>query len=386
MAHRQIPPHFRYSAALGLLAVLLWQGLAWSGSDSGPLTDTEFEHLALGLSESPGYFPTDNLLSNETSFLHVVPLIVSSGSPQSAYVGVGPEQNFTYMAHSRPAVAFIVDIRRDARLQHLYYKRLFEDAPNRWEFLSRLLGRPLPSGFEPDPAASGRELVEFFGRLPRSRSYFERCFEELWTGLSGRFPQLATELDRFMLLRISSTFFEEGFQLTYRMGRGRTVRDFPDLEELITETDLAGSEGHFLSDPELYGFLRQLQRDNLVVPVVGNFAGPTALRAVGQYLRDHDLEVSLFYASNVEFYLFRQGDFSRFMANLKTLPFSERGVLVRSFFNFWYGYPRHPEATGNYYVTSLAQRTRSLLRQHERDPYLDYWDLVTRNYLTQPLP
>ena len=42
------------------------------------------------------------------------------------YVGVGPNQNFTYIAAIRPELAFIVDIRRQNLLEHLLFKVLTE--------------------------------------------------------------------------------------------------------------------------------------------------------------------------------------------------------------------------------------------------------------------
>ena len=59
--------------------------------------------------------------------------------------GVGPDQNFTYIAALRPKVAFIVDIRRQNMLLHLMYKALFELSVDRTDFLAKLFGRPAPA-------------------------------------------------------------------------------------------------------------------------------------------------------------------------------------------------------------------------------------------------
>src|SRR5690606_22900840 len=150
----------------------------------------EFQRLSIELSEPAGFFPSDNLLSNETSFLHVVPKLQQFRTPDQAYVGVGPAQNFTYIAHSRPSLAFILDIRSDNRLHHLYLKELFLAASNRWEYLSLLLGRPLPRDFKPDPRAGALELQDFFDRLQPSAAYFESNFERLWRAALERSPQI----------------------------------------------------------------------------------------------------------------------------------------------------------------------------------------------------
>ena len=80
------------------------------------------------------------------------------------YIGVGPEQNFSYLSLTRPKLAIIVDIRRDNLLQHLYYRYLFEEARDRSHFIALLVGRPYDEGKAPpenlgtpgDPASSRR--------------------------------------------------------------------------------------------------------------------------------------------------------------------------------------------------------------------------------------
>src|SRR5580765_3497576 len=71
-----------------------------------------FAALIERLSEEGGQFDTDNLISNERTFLDVVPALKAGGVSGGAYIGVGPDQNFSYIAQIRPAMAFIIDIRR----------------------------------------------------------------------------------------------------------------------------------------------------------------------------------------------------------------------------------------------------------------------------------
>ena len=80
------------------------------------LSTAEFAGLVERISEPGGYFDTDNLISNERSYLHVVPDLREAGVAGGAYLGVGPEQNFSYIAAIDPEIAFIVDIRRDNAL------------------------------------------------------------------------------------------------------------------------------------------------------------------------------------------------------------------------------------------------------------------------------
>jgi hypothetical protein len=77
------------------------------------------------------------------------------------------------------------------------------------------------------------------------------------------------------------------------------------------------------------------------VPLVGDFAarpdtiqGPGAMRRVGAYLKEHKAIVTAFYLSNVEQYLFNQGDdWSRFYTNAGTLPLDSTSTFIRSIFN-----------------------------------------------------
>ena len=50
-----------------------------------------------------------------------------------------------------------------------------------------------------------------------------------------------------------------------------------------------------------------MQKSNLIMPLVGDFAKPQAIRSVARYLQEHVSTVRAFYTSNVEQYLF-QGD------------------------------------------------------------------------------
>jgi hypothetical protein len=67
-----------------------------------------------------------------------------------------------------------------------------------------------------------------------------------------------------------------------------------------------------------------------VVPVVGNFAGAKAIRAVGEYLKRRKSTVSVFYLSNVEQYLRLQRTWNTFCANVAALPLDDMSTFVRA--------------------------------------------------------
>src|SRR5262249_28168426 len=98
-----------------------------------------------------------------------------------------------------------------------------------------------------------------------------------------------------------------------------------------TLTNAEGVNMAFLATEENYQSVRALERKNLIVPVVGDFAGPKAIRGVGDYLKQRGGTVSAFYLSNVEQYLFRQfGDADRFYKNVHTLPIDSASAFIRS--------------------------------------------------------
>ena len=79
------------------------------------LSDADFWKIVTDFSEPGGYFRiTDNFTSNEREVGAVFTMLRAANVQGGVYMGVGPEQNLTYIAAIRPAMAFIVDIRRQA--------------------------------------------------------------------------------------------------------------------------------------------------------------------------------------------------------------------------------------------------------------------------------
>src|SRR5262245_34545354 len=125
---------------LTLLLMLCVTTLPWPQRQPQPAAnfDVSIEQFAGYVdkwSEAEGYFDTDNFLSNETSYLHVIDELQKQVKPGGVYLGVGPDQNFSYIVHTRPTLAVITDIRRQNMLELLWYKALFAMAANRVEFV-----------------------------------------------------------------------------------------------------------------------------------------------------------------------------------------------------------------------------------------------------------
>ena len=309
------------------------------GSLPARLTDQEFWKLSTELSEPDGYFRSENLVSNEHTFQYVIPALQAAVKPGAVYLGVAPDQNFTYIIATRPRMAFIVDIRRGNLLQHLMYKALIELSADRAEFLSRLFNKRRPAG-----VGAASTVIELFDALDREQTVKElyaenlRAIEEHLTKKHG-FP-LSAE-DREQLETIYFAFFWEGPGLRYTAGPpggggggggsfGRGNMGFPSYEELMMRSDWEGRHRSYLANEENFKIIKTFQERNLLVPVVGNFAGPKALRAVGRYIRQHGGTVGAFYVSNVEQYLFQDGLFPEFARNVGTLPLDASSTFIRS--------------------------------------------------------
>jgi hypothetical protein len=342
------------------------------------LTNVEFANLVEALSEPGGFFDTDNLISNESSYLHVIDYLRQQRISGGAYIGVGPGQNFSYIAVIRPKIAFIIDIRRDNLLQHLLYKALFALSDNRLEFLCLLTGRSLPPDLQRWQDRTLSELVEYVDREPADADYVALT-EGAITDLVRGFGIVLTESDLATIARFRRAFVSAGLGLRFHSYNRPPRGDYPTLRRLLLETDQAGNEANYLIDEEHFQFLQSLESRNLIVPVVGDLAGPHALKAVGDYIAQAGESVSAFYTSNVEFYLIRQGSFMRFVDNVENLPIDHRSVFIRSFFRRAYSRSLPRNARG-YNSTQLTQGIAGFLTAYNGGSISTYWDLVSGNW------
>jgi hypothetical protein len=327
--------HLRFLATLVALLVV---GAARAQSTLPErYADSTFWRLMTELSEPNGYFRSDNLLSNETSFQWVVPALLKMSRPDGVYLGVAPEQNFTFIAALRPKVAFILDIRRGNLLLHLMYKSLFESNASRVDFAFKLFGRPRPAGLSNDIGAE--ELFALIATTPLDTVFARATL----TGLKDRlirthnFPLSKEDLEYIDYVYYSFSGTGPGLRYNMSGGGGGGVRAFsgvggmPSYGALMTETDSLGTQRSYLSNNENYRIIRDMQERNVIIPFTGDFAGPKALRAFGKYVRDQKGVVQAIYVSNVEQYLWMDASFPRlYYENVATLPTDSTTVFIRS--------------------------------------------------------
>ena len=288
------------------------------------LADREFWQLVTELSEDSGTFP-QQFMSNEDSALFVIPALKSATKPGGTYIGVGSEQNFTYISAIRPHLAFVVDIRRDNLFEHLMYKALFELSDNRADFVSRLFSRKRPVGL--DANTHVKALFDAYRAIDPDTAYYEANLRAVFQRLMTDHAFPLTDADRLSVTQALNAFRSAG---PYSLkGMGDTTN--PTYADLMAATDLEGKLQSYLASEENYRIIRNLEMQNLVVPVVGDFAGDKAIVGIGRYLREHGAIANTFYVSNVERYLFEQGEHGKkFYANAATLPADASSIIVRS--------------------------------------------------------
>ena len=347
------------------------------------LSAAEFARLVREISEEDGYFMSDNFTSNETSYLHVVDKLRQLGAAGGAYIGVGPEQNFTYIAKVRPRIAFIVDIRRQAVIQHLMYKAIFQLAPNRAQFLSRLLSKPLPKEGAPAADAAASELITFFGKIPATDQAYTANLAEIRRIIQEDFQLPLSDRDRAGLEYVYKSFREEGLDISFKLDGGYQGSYFPSLKELMVQTDLNEKTGAFLASADDYNFIRDLNRKNLIIPIVGDFGGTKALAAVGDYLRKNGLTVTAFYTSNVEQYLFDGAAFDGFVKNIRKLPINDKSLFIRAVFSMRYS---HPARMPGHMSVTLLQQMKVFLKDSDEGLYPSYRELIMTHYIAADKP
>jgi hypothetical protein len=338
---------------------------------SPPITDAAFGQLVTTISESGGVFPSENLVSNETSFLHVVPALEAPALRGGAYVGVGPEQNFTYVAALQPELAFVADIRRENLILHLLYKVAFERSATRLAFLSYLFSREAPSGVGDDApvetivAALGQKRPDPEFVAARVRDVEERA-QKLGIRLSPA--------DVRSLRHLVEAFATKAGGLRYSMEG--SARSYPSLGELVSARDDRGEASSFLGSEARYAAVRRLQRENRVVPIVADFGGDRAFAAMGDEMKKRGLTLRVLYASNVEQYLLdpRGGHWAAWLRNVRALPRDDRSSFVRVYFD--QGKP-HPRQRPGHRTTSLVAPVEPFLERAAAAPFKSFFEVST---------
>ena len=239
-------------------SLFLFFVLASRAADTLPvqLSDADYWKMISDFSEPNGYFQHEIITSNETSYQSVLPQLVRTARIGGVYLGVGPEQNFTYIAALQPKIAFIIDIRRDMMLEHLMYKSIFEMSANRVEFVSNLFSRKAPAQLTAE--SSAQAIFAAFAKVPADPTLAETHSRDILTRLKTRHGFALTADDESAIRDMYRTFMREG------------VLDFsssflsPGYAQLMTMTDGTGKNWSFLETNVNYDRVRSMHQKNLI--------------------------------------------------------------------------------------------------------------------------
>ncbi len=322
--------------ALGLFAQPPAAATVARDADTLParLSDADWWKLIEELSEPGGFFRSDNLLSNELWLQWVIPDLLQRAPQGSVYMGVGPEQNFTYIAALKPKMVFITDVRRGNLHTHLMYKALFEMSADRADFVSRLFTKKRPEGLTAKSTAN--ELTNAYWDQTKNPTLGEPAYKENLQAIKDHLtkkrglPLGKEDLDGVEYVYYNFYWWGPGITYNSSSSGGRGGGNMATYGDLMIATDGANLNRGFLANEENFKVLKDLHEKNLFVPLVGNFGGSKALRAVGKYLKEKGATVAAFYLSNVEQYLSQDGLWYTFCANVATLPLDARSTFIRS--------------------------------------------------------
>jgi hypothetical protein len=320
------------------LAVILLCGisiLATPQAASLPtqLSDAEFWRLFTEFSEPTGDYPYQNFMTNEETIQDIMPTLTKITKPGGVYLGVAPEQNFTYIAGVKPKMAFIFDIRRQNAILHLMYKAIFELSPTRADFVSRLFSIKTTDSVPASARANGLFLA--FEGLKGDKAYYTANLAAIKSNISKHgFALTADDIQKVEF--VYDAFFRAGPAIDYKFESSfpPNMAPAPNYIQAMTDTDADKKAWSFLATEENYQVVRNLHMKNMIIPLVGDFAGPKAIRKVAEYVAQHNAIVSAFYLSNVEYYLAPQGGGSdattqRFYENVAALPMDSSSLFIR---------------------------------------------------------
>ncbi len=335
---------------------------------------SRFASLVNELSEPDTYFFSDNIISNETSYLQVSDSLRELARPEGVYLGVGPEQNFSYIAMTKPRLAFIVDIRRQNLLIHLIYKAAFDEARSRSHFLSLVLGRDHDASRDGKPGDGIDDVIEQATADAMSTESYARVHSTLMKRIETYGVTLSDD-DRKHLDVTHRAFFDGQLEIRFAL-REKNGRTYPSLRDLLGAKSPAGKSEGFLASEEAFRFLQTMEREHRIIPLVGDFAGDKALPGLAAFLQKESLTVSTYYVSNVEQYLLEPKVWSKWVRNVAALPKDDASVFVRCYLDQG---KKHPKQMKGQRTATVLQRMKSFEKDFGAKKTTTLWALSTED-------
>ena len=197
---------------------------------------------------------------------------------QGGYIGVGTDQNLTFVAWAKSDFAWLIDfdyVSVDVNRIHLF-------------FISR--------------AATFADFRELWDRKNRKSSF---------ALLEQRF---AAEPDFYRI--------RNAFKVAHR-GWNDVPERLKELNYMVRKFGLQT----FVNNPEDYAYISQMVLENRIQAIPGDLKGPTTLLAIGDAARRMQMPIRVVYTSNAEEYM----RFPKAMRkNLLGLPVDEKGLIIRT--------------------------------------------------------
>lgn len=247
-------------------------------------------------------------------------------------------------------------------------------ARSRAEFLSLLTGRPYAADTPLDGEAAVEQVIAHAELRPASLDSYQSIHRRLRERIVATY---GFDLDRRDLRSLDTThraFYRDGLSIRFEL-KEESHRRYPPLRELLAARDPVQDEQlGFLADEQAFRFVQRMQRDNRVVPLVGNFGGDHTLPALAEHLRQAGLTVSVFYVSNVEQYLLTDGLWWKWTRNVEALPTDDESLFVRCYLNQGRA---HPRELAGHRTTTVLQRMAHFLARNEERPYRTMYQLST---------
>ncbi len=332
------------------------------------ITPDVFSSLIQKMSVSDGYYRYDNWITNERNYLNIIEPLKKNDIKGGAYVGVGPEQNFTFIETVKPDIAFIIDIRQQMTMQHLVYKTLFELAETRAKFFSLLFSKPILANNKPDNNADINEIVDFFYGISSDRKMLKKTTSKIMVLIENKFKVNLSKNDRKYIIRIMKSFCDDSLNITFDMN----TKGYVCLAEILKSVDKKEEQLNFFNSEEKYSFIRNMQLENRIIPIRGDFAGAKALKSISDYLKKNNLFISAFYVSSVELWLFKANKFKPWVENIASLPINNKSVILRQILQ---------KIDGRYGYKFRMQYIDDFLKSNNISGMIKYHDLLNLGYL-----
>lgn len=314
------------------------------------------------------------LVSNETGYLDVVESLSRTTKPGSVYIGVGPDQNYTYIAATGAEFSFIIDQRAENQYLHFLFKAIFELASNRVSYLQLLFSRPL--GIEIGKRSSLSQIVALIDRTDGCELLYRTNLSNI-VELIQIYQKAVPVLEIERIKEIYRNFFERSLDLTSRiLSTTSHGTSYPTYREFLLRSRPTAS--NFLDNDEYFQYVKAKHLKNQIVPITGDLSGDKTLSALSDFCRSRDLLVDTVYISNVDYRLVNANLLELLVRNLELLPRTKDCLLVRSFYNRVGNI--HPIARKDELFTTLLQRVDSFIDLSRLGEYEDYWAVGTRDY------